>query len=252
MNTNLYTLRNKTVLITGASSGIGRACAIQCARMGASLVLTGRSIERLQETKELCGKETISIRLFAGDLSDNEFCLDLSEAVGKLDGIVLCAGQVSTSPVSFTSPLKIQKLIDSNLLTATNIVQSFLKKKAINKGGAVVAITSVLGIDAFMNGNAAYGLSKAALESWMKYCALEFAHKDIRFNTIRPGGIDTPMADLSTLSTEQIMEDKGSYPMKRYGRPEEIAAIAGFLLSNAASFVTGAEIIADGGRHLKY
>lgn len=250
---NPFSLECKTILVTGASSGIGKSTAIMCASLGARLILTGRDSGKLnatlREVASLNGYEALAI---CADLTQVDEIDRLVNMVGKVDGIVLCAGQTLVAPVNFTSIKKIESLMDVNFNSNVCLVQTMLKKKLISKGGSVVAVTSVLGIDGYMPGNSAYGASKAAFESWMNYCALEYAAKDIRFNTVRPGGIETPMANIGSLTDEQANADKAAYPMERYGKPEEVAAAITFFLSDAASFITGSSIIADGGRHLKF
>lgn len=247
----LINLTGKTILITGASSGIGKACATICANLGANLILTGRSEQKLIDLHSSLPTNT-ETKTIPADLSDLDSLKQLVNTVDNIEGIVLCAGQVITFPIQFTDLSKINYLNEINFIPAAFIIQQLLKKKKLKSGSSVVAISSTLGNIGFMPGNAAYGVSKAAIEAWMKYCALEYAHKNIRFNTILPGGIETPMANLENLTEEQINIDRDKVPMKRYGKPEEVAFAVAFLLSDCASYITGSSLVIDGGRHLSY
>lgn len=238
--------------MTGATSGIGKAVAGECALQGAELILTGRNEIKLLDTEQELGQYTDRIIKVCADLCTADGPARVVDECGTVDGLVLCAGQVITMPVQFTTVGKVEELLQVNLNPNVHIIQQLLKRKQLRRGSSVVAVTSVLGVTSYMAGNAAYGMGKAAMEAWMRYCALEYAKRGIRFNTIQPGGIETPMVELSSLSEEQIQADKDQVPMGRYGTPSEVADVAVFLLSDKASYITGSTIIVDGGRHLKY
>lgn len=249
---NLYLLTRKKILVTGASSGIGKECAIFCANTGADVILVGRNSEKLQDTLKTIEKFGGNYQCIEADLTNTEDLNNIISQIDSLNGLVLSAGQVSVSPISFTDVNKIEELYNINFKPIAFLTQQLLKKKKLKSGSSVVAISSALGNIGFMPGNASYGVSKASVEAWMKYCALEYAKKNIRFNTILPGGIETPMANLENLTEDQKKADIAQVPMGRYGQPREIATAAAFLLSDAASYITGASLIIDGGRHLKY
>ena len=109
--------------------------------------------------------------------------------------------------------------MDVNFISNANLLQKSLKSKILKKGSSIVGVTSVLGIDGFMNGNTAYGVSKAAFESYLKYCALEFSSKNIRFNSVHPGSVDTPMLDMSSVTKEQLESEINKIPLKRMADP---------------------------------
>ena len=247
-----FSLRDKKILITGASSGIGKACALLCSKLGAQLILTARNIDRLKSVVKDCRLTDNTINYFQADLSKEEEIISLLNQIDSLDGLVLCAGQVITLPVKFTKIKNIDNILDVNFRPDVIIIQKLLKEKKLKPESSVVGITSILGVTSYMVGNSAYGVSKAALDSWFKYCALENADKKIRFNTIQPGGIITPMGNLDQLTESQIEADIKNVPMRRYGEPREVANAVAFLLSDLASYITGASLIIDGGRHLKY
>lgn len=248
----LFSLKDKTILVTGATSGIGKSCCEVLRNLGAKIIVVGRNPNKINELIESLDLKDSDVSTIKADLTDDNDLQSLINEVHKVDGVVLAAGQVSVYPIGFTTIGKINELLDINLKPIAYITQQLLKKKKLGPGGSVVAITSILGNLGFMPGNAAYGVSKAAVESWIKYCALEFASKNIRFNSILPGGINTPMAIIDSLSEEQRQKDILRVPMKRYGEPFEVANAVAFLLSDASSYITGTSIVIDGGRHLIY
>lgn len=245
---NPFNLVGKTILITGASSGIGRATAVECSRLGAKLIVSGRNEQRLEETMSLLAGE--GHRMVAGDLtveSDLERIVAESES---FDGMVLCSGQGMMLPVQFSTREKLVNVFDTNFFYPLELLRLSLKKKKLNKGGSVVAVSSMGGTHFFTVGNGIYGASKAALDSYMKFCARELAPKGIRVNTVLPAMIDTPLIHRGAVSEEDHQKDALTYPLKRYGRPEEVAYAIIYLLSDAAAWVTGTSMVIDGGKSL--
>lgn len=247
MNTcyNPFSLSGKTILVTGASSGIGRATAIECSRMGARVILSARNKERLEETLSVMDGEGHSI--ISGDLTVQEELETIVGSLPKLDGVVLCAGIGNNTLIPFATREKIQKIFEVNFYSQVELFRLLVKKKILIKNSSVVAICSVGGVTHFTYGNVIYGASKAALKSWMKFASKEFGIKKIRVNVICPGMTDTPLIHKGTITEEQLQEDAKKYPLGRYGKPEEIAYGAVYLLSDAAAWVTGASLIIDGG-----
>lgn len=248
MNYNPYSLEGKSVLVTGASSGIGKSLAIECSRMGATLVVTGRNPERLTETFESLSGE--GHKAIAADLNNTSDTERLVAECGKLDGIAICSGISTKLPVKFTTREKLLDILDTNFLAPTELLRLLLKKKVLNKDASVVAISSMGGTHLFTNGHGAYGASKAALDSYMKICARELAPKGIRVNTVLPAMIETPLIHNVGVTDEEHAADAATYPLKRYGRPEEVAYAVIYLLSDAASWVTGTSLVIDGGKSL--
>lgn len=244
-NYNPFSLASKTVLITGASSGIGRETALECAHMGASVVLTGRDRDRLDETMSLIeGNDKASI---IADLTVADDVERLIEALPSLDGAVLCAGNSTTLPLQFGTRDKFDDMFDINFFAPVELLRLLYKKKRLNKGASVVLIASIGGTHSFMPGNGIYGASKAALNSVMKYAAREFASRRIRVNSICPGMVDTPLIHRGTITEEQLAEDAKRYPLGRYGKPSDIAHGAVYLLGDASSWLTGHDLVIDGG-----
>ena len=244
MDYNPFSLQGKTILVTGASSGIGQATAIVCAQMGAEVVITGRDAERLQTTADLSGtvKEQI-----AADLTNNEDVERLVAALPPLDGAVLCAGNSTTLPLQFGTREKFDDMFNVNFFAPVELLRLMYKKKILQKGASVVLIASIGGTHSFMPGNGVYGASNAALNSLMKYAAREYASRKVRVNSICPGMVDTPLIHRGTITEEQLAEDAKRYPLGRYGKPDDIANGAVYLLSDASSWLTGHDLVIDGG-----
>ena len=244
MEYNPFTLKGKTILVTGASSGIGQATAVECAQMGAEVVITGRDTKRLQATADLVGTPKT---LIAADLTNQEDVEHLVAALPPLDGAVLCAGNSTTLPLQFGSREKFDEMFNVNFFAPVELLRLMYKKKVLQKGASVVLIASIGGTHRFMPGNGVYGASKAALNSLMKYAAREYASRKIRVNSICPGMVDTPLIHRGTITEEQLAEDAKRYPLGRYGKPDDIANGVVYLLSDASSWLTGHDLVIDGG-----
>lgn len=248
MSCSPFRLDGKIILITGASSGIGRATAIECSRLGATIILTGRNEERLKETLNSLDGE--GHNLICSDLTIETQFMSLVDSVASLDGLVLCAGKGMMLPVQFSTREKFLDVLDTNFLYPIELLRVLLKKKKINKGASVVAVSSMGGTHFYTVGNGIYGASKAALDSYMKFCARELAPKNVRVNTVLPAMIDTPLIHRGAVSDEEHAADAQTYPLKRYGKPEDVAYGIIYLLSEAAAWVTGTSLIIDGGKNL--
>ena len=246
---NPFSLEGKTVLVTGASSGIGRATAIECSKMGATVVITGRNAERLQETFNALAGE--GHRQVIADLSEQEGIESLVGQLPPLDGAALCAGIGLTLPVQFSTREKFDKIFNMNFFSPVETTRLLYKKKILKPESSLVVIASIGGITSFNYGSGIYGASKAALNSFMKFCAREFAVRQIRVNCICPGMVETPLIHRGTLTEEQYQQYMQMYPLKRFGRPEEIAYGVIYLLSNASSWITGTCLFIDGGGTIK-
>ena len=248
MSYNPFTLEGKTVLVTGASSGIGQATAIECAKMGANVVITGRNVERLQETfGQLEGEGHLQI---AADLNSEDDIAKLVERCPVLNGLVNNAGRGKSKPVNFVGLQELQDVYQTNLFGVALLTKMLLKKKKIAKEGSIVFTSS---ISAYMTaaGLSIYASSKAAVTAYMRTCAIELGPKGIRANAILPGMVETKLINSGTYTDEDKQNDLALYPLGRYGRPEDIARAMVFMLSDASAWMTGAELIIDGGRCLK-
>ena len=247
MSYNPFSLEGKTILVTGASSGIGRATAIECSKMGAKVIITGRNEERLQET--LCHLEGSNHVSLSVDLTSDEGIIQLASFAPELDGLMNNAGIAHTSLVRYIKRQDIERVFMSNEFAPILLTKELLKKKKIKKGGSIVFTSSIA---AFTNsfGNSLYSATKAGINAYMRSCAKELAEKKIRANSICPGMVETKLIRGATFSEDDIIKNIESYPLKRYGRPEEIAYAAIYLFSDASTWITGTSLIIDGGKLL--
>ncbi len=245
---NPFSLEGKTILVTGASSGIGRGIATECSKMGAKVILNGRNAERLQETLDKMEGE--GHQIIVADIAKQEEIDRLVAELPSLDGCVLCAGIPQVCPVKHFKRQDIEDIFSVNTFAPIMITSSLVKKKKIHKGSSVVLIESVSGVFVGTKGDVSYNASKAALNGFLKGSALELAGQGIRINAINPGLVPTNILNLTnemfaeSHHTDIMVE---SYPLKRYGTPEDIAYGAIYLLSDASSWVTGTNMIIDGG-----
>lgn len=245
MDYNPFSLKGKTILVTGASSGIGRETAIQCSRMGARVIITARNEDRLGETlSQLEGEGHGKV---IAELTRQEELEKLVDTIDTINGVVLCAGKGMTSPFPFSTRDKYDSVFDVNFFAPVELLRLLVKKKKLEKESSVVFVSSIGGIKSFQLGNGIYGASKAALNSTMKFCARELAAKKIRVNAVNPGMVNTQLIQGGAISEEQLKVDMERYPLKRYGEPQDIAYGIIYLLSDATSWVTGHSLVIDGG-----
>lgn len=244
---NPFTLVGKRILVTGASSGIGRQTAIECSMDGASLVITGRNEARLRETFDVLEDNGGDHKMVIADLLKEEDIDRLIQEAGKIDGVVLCSGKGLTLPVQFATREKFDDIFNTNFFSPVELLRLLYKKKSLNNGSSVVIIDSIGGVKAFMPGNSVYGASKAALNSMMRYCAVEFAPRKVRVNCVCPGMVETPLIHRGTITEEQLEKDSQRYLLKRYGNPKDVAYACLYLLSDASSWITGNDLFVDGG-----
>jgi NAD(P)-dependent dehydrogenase (short-subunit alcohol dehydrogenase family) len=242
---NPFTLEDKTILVTGASSGIGKATAIECSKLGARVVVTGRNEERLNQTlADLEGEGHLAI---VADLATDEGVKALVEQSPKIDGLVNNAGATVTVPVQFINRQNLEGLIQVNTIAPILLFQRLMKAKKLGKRSSVVFTASVSGLCCAVLGNSLYSTSKAAIGGFVKNAALELAGKNIRVNAVCPGMIDTHILDAGIVGADDLERERQKYPMKRFGRPEEVAWSIIYLLSDASSFTTGSTLVMDGG-----
>lgn len=241
---NPFTLEGKTILVTGASSGIGRGIAIACSKMGATVIINGRNEQRLAETMtEMQGEENLSL---AADLSDSNSLTGMVSRLPKLDGIVHCAGIGQRVLCKQLQEADLDTMMDVNFKAPVMLQTEILKQKKINKGASIVFIASIAS-DSPSIGNAIYSASKGAIISYANCLALELAPRQIRVNCILPAMIWTDLILKGGITEEELREDEKKYPLKRYGKPEDIANLSIYLLSNAAAWMTGSSIKITGG-----
>lgn len=241
---NPFSLQGKTVLVTGASSGIGRAIATACSRMGAAIVATGRNTQKLAITKEaLEGEENLII---TADLTKAEDIKNLTIQIPKLDGIVHCAGIGHRMPTKLLTTDEVERVMNTNFISAVSLQTELMNAKKLNRASSIVFIASVAPkMPAF--GNAIYTASKAAIIGYAKCLALELAPRYIRVNCICPAMVWTDLIMQEGVGKEELEQAQQKYPLKRYGQPEDVANLAIYLLSDASQWMTNSCIDITGG-----
>lgn len=245
MSYNPFALNGKRILITGASSGIGRATAIEASKLGASIIITGRNESRLKETLEEI--ESVDKSAIITDFDYIDQITKLVDEIPPINGLVISFGIQDGTPISFVNEKKLTKVFKTNFFAPAELIKLLLKAKKLSKDSSIVAVASIGGISKISYANGIYGASKAALASWMKFVALELAQKGIRANCVCPGMTNTPFIQSGVVTQEQLIKDQQLYPLHRYGEPIEIAWSIIYLLSDASNWVTGTNLFIDGG-----
>lgn len=241
---NPFSLTGKTILVTGASSGIGRGIAIACSRMGATLYISGRNEERLKET--LSALEGSEHSIAVGDLAVASDVEHLVELLPSLDGIVHCAGIGERTLCKNIGQADIDKMMGVNFEAPVMLQTRLLQKKKINKASSIVFIASIAPFLPTV-GSALYSASKGAMIAYANCLSIELAPRQIRVNCICPGMIWTDLIYRGGLTEEELREDEQKYPLKRYGTPDDVANAVIFLLSDASSWMTGSCLKIAGG-----
>ncbi len=247
---NIIDLNNKTILVTGASDGIGKQTSKLVSELGGRVILVGRNEEKLSNTlSELVGEGHAA---YAFDLKQLDridlFIADIVKAHGALDGLVHCAGESQVRPLKMCSPDFMKDIFDINYFAFVELVRAYSKKKN-NNGGSIVVMSSV-GSKSGDKGKIAYTSSKAAVDGAVRTLAKELAEKNIRVNSVVAGMIKTGIYD-------RYIEKNGEEAMKNnvlsrqylgVGEVDDVSNAIVYLLSNAAKFITGTGMVVDGGR----
>lgn len=245
-----FNLKEKNILITGASSGIGKQCAVTCSKLGANVILIARNKERLERTyHELKGGNNLYISQDITEYDKLEEIISSSvEKIGKISGFVHSAGIEITLPLRNMEPSIYEKIFSINVISGFELARIITKKKYLNESGAsFVFISSVMGLV----GNAGligYSASKGALISATKSFAIELASKKVRVNSISPGHVETEMTEnlFNRISEQAKIKIISMHPLG-LGKPEDVANACVFLLSDASRWITGTNLIVDGG-----
>ena len=244
---NPFNLEGKHILVTGASSGIGKATAEECAKCGATVVLTARNEERLTNTlASLAGEGHSKIK---ADLTKPEDLTALVEQLETLDGAVLCAGINDKSIIKFLNREHVDKMLATNFTSPVYLTQQLAKKKKLAKESSIVFISSISSFYPSVS-NAMYASSKAALSQFAKVLALELMPQRIRVNCIDPAFVETGMLNKYEIS-DKMDEIRANAPFGRFLEPREVAQAAIYLLSDATKLITGSELVMDGGFLIK-
>jgi NAD(P)-dependent dehydrogenase (short-subunit alcohol dehydrogenase family) len=243
--TNPFDLSGKTILVTGATAGLGRQSAVTASFMGARVIITGRNEEKLERTfKTLHGEgHTALVADFAEAVNRDAFADELP----ALDGIAHCAGATLLQPLQFITEKRFREIYTINVEAPLFLTQRILKKRKLNKGGSLAFISSIAAFRGAL-GHSIYAGSKAALVGIVRVLAHELAGLKIRANCISPGMVKTEVAEglAQQLSPEAVAADEATYPLG-YGTPEDVANAVVYFLSPASRWVTGTNFIMDGG-----
>lgn len=252
MSVNPFSLVGKTILVTGASSGIGRATVTACANMGAELILTGRNEKELinvASEARISGSNNVNV--ISGDLTDDSFLESIAIECPILDGLVSNAGVGGLMPVQSVTRKEMNRICGLDFFSPMLLLRQFLRRKKLHKGSSVVLTCSTAGVYRVSAGNAIYAAAKSGLDAFMRTAALELGPRGVRVNSVNPGMVETRFITGGLFSDEQLEVEKRNYPLGRFAKPEEVAYGIVFLLSDASSFITGTALKIDGGMTLK-
>lgn len=245
MDDHPFSLSGKTIFVTGASAGIGRSVAAECSKIGAKLIITGRNEERLNETFNML--EGDGHQQLSADLSRSDEIGWLTEKLPDLDGFVSNAGMSKLLPVQFINERDLHAMFQINTVASILLTRSLVKQKKLRNPSSIVYTSSIAGVYSVSAASGMYSASKGALHGFMKNAALELAKKGIRCNSVNPGFVETDLTELKELTETQRKSHLGKYPLKRFGKPKDVAFAVIYLLSEASDWVTGTALRIDGG-----
>jgi len=248
---NPYSLSGKTILVTGAGSGIGRATAIEASKMGARIIMVDINEAGLLETKSMLENQEQDHLYYIVDLCDEEAIDMMVKEIPVVDGCSNNAGITKLTPIQFITPEEMERIHKVNLIAPMMLTKYLLKRKKLARPSSIVFTASAGGVFVASPGNAVYATSKCGVDGYMRTAALELASKGIRCNSVNPGMVETPLINRGQVTAEQHEKDKENYPLGRYGKPEDVALATIYLLSDASSWMTGTALKIDGGLTLK-
>ncbi len=244
---NPFSLEGKTIFITGASSGIGRGIAITCSKMGAKVIINGRNMKKLQETSSLMAEDSSVI--LPADLTEPASLSSLVGSLPKLDGVVHCVGLGQRIPCKDVESKNVDDVMNVNFKAPVMLQAEILRQKKLNKASSIVFIASIASWSPSL-GNSIYSASKGAIVSYANCLSIELAPRKIRVNCISPAMVWTDLVLVDGTDVDQLKEDELTYPLKRYGQPEDIANLAVYMLSDASTWMTGSNVNITGGGKL--
>ena len=241
---NPFSLAGKTILVTGASSGIGRGIAVTCSKMGATVILNGRNKMKLGAT--LSQLEAGEHKFIAADLTNSDSIVRMVSELPALDGVIHCAGIGQRVLCKMATEQDVDSVMDANFKGPVMLQTELLKQKKIKKGASIVFVASIATWSPSI-GNAYYSASKAAIVSYANCLSLELAPRGVRVNCISPAMVWTDLILQEGVEEEQLKADEQKYPLKRYGTPDDIANLAVYMLSDASTWMTGSNVKISGG-----
>lgn len=249
---NPFSLENKVIIVTGASSGIGAQCAIDCSKMGARVVLVARNEERLKQTLEQC-EEPSRHMILPFDLSSSdglkETIKDVVAKVGKINGVVNCAGMSSVTPLKLVTDELLDQFFRTNVYSAINLSKEVTRVGNYDKehGCSIIFFASIMGLCG-EKCKTMYSATKGALIAAARSMACELAKNKVRVNVVSPGAIETPInAKLPHMADPELRKELEDKHLLGLGECSDISNACIYLLSDAAKWVTGQNIIVDGG-----
>lgn len=248
---NPFSLSGKTIVISGAASGIARQCAISCSKMGAKLILLDLNGEGLRETLTMVDRPEDHF-IAEVDLTDREAIAAVVEegvsTIGKISGLLNCAGISMTLPMNVVRVDAMERLFKVNVFTGYFLTQEICKRKYLSDDGASIVLFSSVAGSFGSSGKSVYGMTKGALKSLAKSLAVELARINVRVNSISPGVIVTPInQNLPHLADPQKRAALESQHLLGLGKTTDIANACIYLLSDASRWVTGTNLFVDGG-----
>lgn len=244
---NPFSLEGKNILVTGASSNIGKQIAIRCSEMGSSVIIVGRDKERLQETYDSLSSKGNTQIVF--DLIKSADISAFVECLPDLDGLVLSAAIFDTTVVRHIRGEKLYQIFNTNTFSNILLIQQLLKNKKIKSSGSIIFVSSVASYRPY-KGNALYSATKGAINSFSKVLAIELSAQKIRVNCLLPGIVKrTTGLREGVISVEDQKKEEERFPLG-FGTPDDIAYAAVYLLSDASRWVTGSDMIVDGGQSI--
>lgn len=243
---NIIDLTNKSYIVTGAGSGIGRETSRVLAEQGAIVIMMDVNAEGLAETSAIGGQSCHPMTI---DLTDAkavaETVAKIVEEYGKLDGLVHCAGISSRKPLNVLSKEGFSKVMDVNFFSFVELVKQCAKRKHINDGASIVVMSSISSIRGY-KAKTEYCVSKAAVDAFVRCMALELADRRIRVNSVMAAAVDTPMAQRARETNAAVGASAFEAPLG-ITEPYEVANTIAFLLSDATKTITGTSLLIDGG-----
>jgi len=241
---NPFSLKDKTILLTGGSSGIGRGIAIECSKSGATVIIVGRNEDKLKETMQSLSGE--GHQYIIGDLTVEDDLKAIVDKLPELNGVVHCAGIGHRKMCRQILPEDVDTVMNINFKAPVLLQSSLLANKKIKAAASIVFIASKAAESPSV-GNAIYSASKGAIISYSKCLAIELASRQIRVNCICPAMVWTDLILQGTATKEDLEQEQLKYPLKRFGRPEDVANLAIYLLSDASAWMTNSCIDLTGG-----